>query len=390
MKILSFGDTHIGADCDEDVRDAIGQIAHKAREVKPDLAIITGDIYDGSSTPDHRLQAAEMVTDLAGVCPVFVIKGNHDIKKDLEIFRKVGAGNEITVFEQPGMVCRGDMCLHILPWFSKSGWIANQSGINESIADSDATVSQMALTYLKGAVASHPDKKHVIFGHLLMAGSRLENHQPLLGDGITFGYHDLVEAGFTAGAFGHIHLAQSFGGVDGSPTFLYNGSVAALNYGETAANKTFSVLNTDTMKFDTYQIITVQRMTFNANYNGAVDDDFKASIATEIKVLPGETLPVRVRVKLIVDEGYSSEDARKAVREHISVSIPAGCIMKDLKIDVQRKPKDFVRAMEIASARTACQKMEAYWSATNTTPDEPMRSDMLGIVSEIEAELSLR
>ena len=362
------------------MRDATKQIIAKAEERNPDLAIITGDVYHGSSEPEHRLQAAEMVGSLADICMVCVIKGNHDAKRDLENLGKIIARNKIYVYERPDCIeLPGGVYLHLLPWFTKAGWIARKVGIDQSLTDLNVTVSQLALTYLKGMVCGKGEGKHVIFGHLLMAGSRLENHQPLLGEGVTFGYHDLVEAGFCAGAFGHIHLAQTFGRTDGAPEFRYNGAVAALNYGESAGNKTFSILNTESMQFETFFINTTQRITFDANWDGSLDEEFKARIRNDVPVAS-----LRLRVKLLIEEGYSSEDAKKAVRDYVTANLPPNCNMKDFKIETQRKPKDLVRAKEVASARTACQKLEAYWTATGTVPEEPMRSDMLQITQEIE------
>lgn len=386
MRILSFGDVHIGTDCDDDVREATKQIIAKAEETKPDLVIITGDVYDGSSNPEHRLQAAEMVGSLANVCMVYIIKGNHDARRDLELLQKLIARNKIYVYERPDCIeLPGGVYLHLLPWLTKSGWIAGKIGIDQSLTDLNTTVSQMALSYLKGVIYDKGPGKHIIFGHLLVAGSRLENHQPLLGEGITFGYHDLVEAGFCTGAFGHIHLAQTFGRTDGSPEFRYNGAVAALNYGEFAGNKTFSILDTDSLTFETFFINTTQRVTFDALWDGALDEEFKAHIRNDVPVAP-----LRLRVKLLIDEGYSSDDAKKAVQDYISSNLPANCTLKDLKIETQRKPKNLVRAKEIASAKTACQKLEAYWHATFAEPDEPMRSDMLRITSEIEEKLAAK
>lgn len=385
MRILSFGDTHIGTDCDDDVRDAFQQIIARAAERKPELIIITGDVYDGSSNPEHRLLAADMVRALADVCPVYIIKGNHDAKRDLEILSKIMSRCEIRVYEQPACLREvPELYIHILPWFTKSGWIAGKIGIDQSLSDMNATVSQFALTYLKGQVCDKPGK-HVIFGHIVIAGSRLENHQPLMGEGITFGYHDLVEAGFSAGAFGHIHLAQKFGGSDGSPEFRYNGAIAALNYGESAGNKSFSILDTDTMQFETFYIHTTQRVTFDAVWDGSLDEEFKAHIRNDVPIAP-----LRLRIKLLIEEGYSSDDAKKAVQQYISDNLPANCRLKDLKIETARKPKNLVRAQEIASARTACQKLEAYWAATGTTPEEPMRSDMLQITNEIEERFATK
>jgi DNA repair exonuclease SbcCD nuclease subunit len=389
MKILSFGDTHIGTDCDEDVSDACNQIANKAEKLHPDLIIHTGDVYEGTSDPENRNQARDMFTRLGNICPVLVIKGNHDIRKDLDIWKSIKTGHYVYVFESPGIFPLSDgNYIHILPWFTKAGWIAAKAGIEDIIADTSQAVSTMALTYLKGQIAKAGPGKHFLFAHLLISGSRAENHQPLIGEGITFGYYDLVEAGFSAGAFGHIHLMQTFGDRDaGSPEFRYNGAVAALNYGESSSHKSFSILDTDTMIFDTHWLHTVRRVTVDAFWNGDFDEEFKSFICN---FSPATEL--RLRVKLMIDEGYQllQIDAKQIVKDYVLKNLPASVILKDLKIETQRKPKDLVRAKEVASARAAADKLTAYWSATGSIPEEPIRSDMIQIVNEIEAKCLIK
>lgn len=381
MKIISFGDLHIGAGCDPDVLAATDEIIDTAKKIKPDLIVITGDVYDSTSDPESREIAKDIVIGCANVSPVSIIKGNHDARKDLLILGNLQAPYQITVYEQPGCVAYPvqDPCVfvHYLSWFTKAAWTAMRSGVNMGIQSGNDAVSLLALEFLKTQVSKYGPGKHLLFAHLMISGSRAENHQPLLGEGITFGYHDLVEAGFAGGAFGHIHLAQVFGDSDaGSPEFRYNGAVAAMNYGESARYKTFSILDTDTMVFDVRTLHTIARINLDAYWgiNGL------GWVAPE--GLPTES-GARVKVKALIEEGYSADDAAKAIRESPLIVAPL-----ELKIEMQSKPHDQVRAATIAAAKTACQKLEAYWAATGTTPDEPMRTDMLQIASDVETECS--
>lgn len=378
MKILSFGDLHIGTVCDPDVEAAAKEICSKAAVICPDLIVITGDIYEGTSDPEIRQTAARIVISMANIARVAIIKGNHDIRKDLLILGKLAAKNKIMVFESPDWIqyLAEDLFVHFMPWITKASWIAGRFGADLGIEAGNQAVSLLALQYLKIQVSKGKGGKHILFSHLMVSGSKAENHQPLLGEGVTFGYHDLVEAGFSAGAFGHIHLAQSFGS-QGYPVFRYNGSIAALNYGESARNKGFSVLDTDTMQFEVYELSSIARITLDAIWDGHLTWDSDLSILEK---------GARVRVRMLVYEGYSAADGEKSITEYFN---NPEILPIELKIERQTKPKDQVRATEIASAQKACQKLEAYWAATATTPDEPMRTDMLQITSEIEMECSI-
>lgn len=380
MRILSFGDIHIGTECDPDIIEAAKKIAATAAAEKPDLIVITGDIYDGESSPSDREIARDIVTGMADIAPVQIIKGNHDSRKDLLILGSLKANYPITVHEEPScseyrVQDGGPVFIHYLPWFTKAAWVAGQVGIDMGITAGNDAVSLLALQYLKIQVSKRGPGKHLLYAHLMISGSRAENHQPLLGEGITFGYHDLAEAGFCGGAFGHIHLAQEFGNQEqGSPEFRYNGAIAALNYGESARNKTFSILNTETLGTKIFTIDSIARINLSASY-GAAGLEW-----ADPGDLPTES-GARVKVKLLIEEGFSSDEAEQAVRSFPGIVDPL-----DLKVERQSKPRDTVRSQEIAAAKTACQKLEAYWAATGSTPDEPMRTDMLNITLEAETE----
>jgi DNA repair exonuclease SbcCD nuclease subunit len=380
MKFLSTGDLHIGTECDDDVRASTDEIADIAQKEGPDVIVFTGDIYDKTSSPEDREIAKNIVIKFASIAPVFIIKGNHDAKKDLLILGNLETKYPISVHERPFLVPYPDikLSMHLLPWFTKAAWVAAKVGEDYNIESSNEAVSNLGISYLRSQVAMAKDigmNRHIIFGHLTIAGARAENHQPLLGEGITFGYHDLVEAGFEAGAFGHIHLAQKFGRTDGGPTFWYNGSPAALDYGESAIGKRFTIYDTETRKVTTFPLKSIARITFDAVWDGKLTPDINLVDAQHFN-------GGRVKVKLLVEEGYSSDDGEKAVREFVfTYGNPL-----DLKIERATKPKDQVRSDEISKAKSAAEKLNAYWKATDTTPEDPMRTDMLRLTTEIESE----
>jgi DNA repair exonuclease SbcCD nuclease subunit len=379
--ILHSGDWHIGtAGVDEDIRAAVQAIATKARmEINPQLIILPGDIYDGASTPEDRNMAKDLICELAEAAPVVIIKGNHDAAKDLLILGNLAARNVIRVYEHPGTIIMGDCAIHTLPHFSKSGWIAAGISQDNGIEAGNKTVSELALNYLRAMIVKAGDQyKHLLYGHLTIKGSMLENHQPLLGESITFGYHDLIEAGFSGGGFSHIHLSQAFGDRSkGEPEFRYAGSPVALNYGESCKNKSFCVLDTETLAFTLYPLQSILRVGMEAMFDGQLHWTSDGH-----DPVPG----ARIKVKLLIEDGYSADDAEEAVRRSIAEQWPDPL---ELKIERQRKPRDLVRAQEIAAAQDACQKLIAYWTATNTTPEEPLRSDMLAITKEAEAECAI-
>ena len=380
MKILEFGDLHIGAGVDEDIRASAGQIIEQAEVIKPTLIVIGGDVYDGETEPEHRNLAASIVTRLADIAPVIIVKGNHCQPKDLDLLALLSAKNFIRVYDQPGEMLLGspdhEIALHFLPWVSKSAWIAAHPEL--SIEQSDRSVGALVVDFLRARTANYAPgvSKQYLFGHLTMAGSLAQNFQPLVGEGVTIGYQDLIDCGLSGGVMGHIHLRQCFGKL-GEPQFWYPGSICALNFGETSDAKGFAVLDTETGLCEMYDLKCPLRLTYDTVWDGSLTLDFGAM---DRNLITG----AYVRVKLIVEEGFKAEDGKAAIHFLLDSLSP-----RELKIVTQTRPREQMRAPEIALAQSACDKLQAYWTATKSTPDEPMRTLMLTKTAELEAECFL-
>ena len=83
-----------------------------------------------------------------------------------------------------------------------------------------------------------------------------------------FRSYDLPEAGLFAAILGHIHLKQEFT----SPRFFYNGSIAALNYGETP-DKYFSILDTRTGDVEWIKLNTIGRWQIDIDWAQGIPKD---------------------------------------------------------------------------------------------------------------------
>lgn len=382
MRILSTGDWHFNAGYDKDVFDSVeqiisyiearGELAHRA-----DLAVITGDIYERASDPESRNLAADCIQRMAESVPVLIVRGNHDAPGDLCILSELKAANPITVHEAPKLFdcdfgCsqknHAGVLIHTVPWLTKARWQSLHPQATKE--EGDKTVSQLLLEYLRNNITLHPGYKHVLSGHMTIAGSKAQNRQQLGADGVTLGMYDITEAGFYAAMLGHIHLKQELG----SPTQYYNGSIAALDYGETP-EKFFSVLDTKTGHVEWVQLKTVHRQDVWVLWTplGAYLEDIDA---TGLK-------GARVRVNLRI-VGGDNVPAAKAQVEAWGKEI---CAL-ELKINPQVIPVSKVRAVEISKAASLGDKLRQYWLATDA-PDEATQIDMLNKLSQLEDECTL-
>ena len=365
MKILSTGDWHFNAGYDDDVLASVQQVILYVAENPPGLIVITGDVYDRASEPGSRNIAADAIKHLADYAPVFIVRGNHDAPGDLMILDKIRSKYSVTVFEtamemayeEPGVM------FHIIPWVTKSRW--QSSHPEASKEEGDQTVSQMVLTYLRNNVALNPDYKHILVGHMTVAGAKAQNHQQMGADGVTIGLHDIAEAGFDAAMLGHIHLRQELGG----PSYFYNGSIAALDYGETP-DKYFSVYDTKTGKVEWIRLETIHRQDITARWasTGIVVDPIDENL------INGS----RVRANLRIEGGDNAEKAKEQLAEWLK---NAGAL--EYKINPQVVPVSKVRASQISKATKLSDKLKQYWEATGF-PDKETQKDMLDKLSELE------
>ena len=371
MRILSFGDLHFNCGYDEDLIKSVDQIINYVRDHPVNLIAITGDVYDRSSDPTSRNVAANKVQLLSEYADVLIVRGNHDSPGDLKILGRLETGKSIVVDEVPAIRTFGGVVVHTLPWLTKARWQALHPEASRETGDQ--TVSQLVLTYLKNSIdLSEGQKQHVLIGHLTVAGAKAQNHRQMGADGITVGMYDLKEAGFYAALLGHIHLRQQVGDDE---KFFYNGSIAALDYGETPT-KWFSVLDTELGRVEWVKLDTIHRQDINVYWTPT---GIKAEDAIHQDLLKG----ARVRANLRVAGGDNVDQAKAQLEEFLRQAE-----VLEFKINPQVVPVMKIRAIEIAKAKSMSAKLGQYWEATEY-PDGATQEDMLSKLSTLEDECSL-
>ena len=373
MKFAVSSDWHIGAGTmDSDIESSVMQMVGKFRDNRVDMIAIPGDFFDHKSTAEGRNLLRRLIQELCSVAPVIGVRGNHDQDGDLDIFSHLEVANPVAIYDSPFIISLPGIVMHLLPWMTKATWQAQN--ISKSKEEGDFAVSQLALQYLKNNVMLENSRekglKHILISHLLINGSRLQNQQPLMGEGITFGANDLSEAGFYAGIFGHIHLNQSF---DENGRFFYPGSPAPMNYGE-SPEKYCVILNTDTGVVEWHKLNTIDRFSIECVWPLGV-----SMSPEEFQAMKDRAKGSRVRVLLKIDEGENLSYAKEEIDK---ILMDAGAL--EVKVDPQVRPKDLVRAVEISKAETLEAKLEAYWEASNNRPDDETVLRMKSKLSIVE------
>ena len=370
MKILSFGDIHFNCGYDQDLVDSTRQIIRSIIPSKVDMVVITGDIYDRSSDPGSRNIAADLVREMAMLVPVAVVRGNHDAPGDLMILSRLSAKNEISVYETPHSRVWQSIDSRVrflfMPWLTKARWQSLHP--EDSKESGDKTVSQMVVDYIKSEVTLHPEEKVIVVGHMTVAGAKCQAHQQMGADGVTVGIYDFADSGVYAAMLGHIHLKQECGGT----RFFYNGSIAALDYGE-SPEKYFSILDTNSGEVEWHRLSTIHRQDVSALWSAG-------GIIIENKFPPELLKGARVRANLRVEGGDNVDQAKKQLEQYLISSDAL-----EYQINPQVTATEKVRAVEISKAESLSDKLREFWKAT-AEPEPDTKTGMLAKLDQLEDE----
>ncbi len=218
MKLMHLSDLHLGKRVNgfsmiEDQRFALDRILELAREEEPDGALLCGDIYDKTVPSAEAVELFdEFLSELAALCPVYIISGNHDSAERLafggrllekaRVFVSPVYDGKLLSVEQDDEF--GPVRLHLLP-FLKPAQV--RRFLPEETIESYTDAVRAALS----GIDREDGARHVLLAHQFVTGSeRCESEELSIGgsdnvDAAVFGGFDYV-------ALGHLHGPQRAGG----------------------------------------------------------------------------------------------------------------------------------------------------------------------------------
>lgn len=267
MKILHFGDVHLhNGHLYEEIVKCCLYILDKAKETRPGLIIIPGDIFDlyrdncglriGSPA---TLFAADLIRALAEIAPVMIITGtlSHDPQHAIEMFTRLQTRFPIhaaTSLEQVGFV-KGKFVnitadniedyhkdnlmavVSCLPSVTKAGVITQLgiSGIDITNRTTEELVRDVFQAWgVTNGIARNLKVSTIFSGHCTVKGSVTSTGQKMIGRELEFGISDLKLANCDVYCLNHIHKAQKI-----NSNIFYSGSITRLDHGETEEKGVF-------------------------------------------------------------------------------------------------------------------------------------------------------
>lgn len=251
MILLHTADWHLGArlgrhDRAPDQREALLGLLDVAQDVRPDLILHAGDLFDAFRPPYEALRmGVQALNRLAEIAPTLVVRGNHD---SIELFQVIdelaGAGGhnrlrlvvEPTVVEYPEIADKpvAVACVPFIPVGALVDYASDDHARFEgAYADGIKTVNRRALDEAEQAVGS--DGIVLYAAHLHLHGAKPGASERRLTVGEDYATHtDGLQRALYC-AFGHIHDPQLLPG--GTATGRYAGSLVPLDFGETKQAK---------------------------------------------------------------------------------------------------------------------------------------------------------
>jgi exonuclease SbcD len=360
MRILHLADLHeklTGPRTDE-CRRILDMIPEQAREAKPDVIIVAGDVYDRRSTPEERLYLASIFSALDDVAPVFAISGNHDDPEDLRLFHEWRP--TIRVITEPTITSYENLNLAFLPWPSL-GHLAAAIGPQVSIAERREVAKAALIDVLRGfkALRLDPPSPSLLVAHMPVTGASMDSGQPVSGgEEIALSADELLECGAAGVALGHIHLRQQMRTGDGRPVW-YAGAPFRGSFGEAAGEKGGLLWDwiDGAWKVTPWDVPARPMVLVEAQY---ADDTFVVSEHDTLKAAE-----VRLRIEFPADQREAARERAEAWKRLAEAADALSVTIEERPISVSR-----TRCAEIEKARTIADKLTAWaWSTAQDIPD---------------------
>lgn len=256
MKILHTGDWHIGSfkgpEKDGvnlrslDTQKCLEEMVRVAETEKPELALVSGDIFDRAEIWQGRshkevLQARNIIMGLSKCCgKVIVMRGtpNHDSG---EAFDELQAHFEmvpnVDIVITPQVIQAEEFDIAVLPGFDRGTFRAKFPGLGKE-EEHEVLTKELANAVLGLKAQCTPGKKSILMSHYTVPGCNTESGQVMMltqFEPILLP-ESLIAAGFDLVALGHIHRPQQLPNLDNC---YYCGAINAMTFNDEGQERGF-------------------------------------------------------------------------------------------------------------------------------------------------------
>lgn len=259
IRLLHFADIHIGMEnygrmdsetgLSSRVRDFVRRLddmIDHARTDPVDLVVFAGDAFKTRTpNPTYQREFAYRITELAGLAPVVLLVGNHDMApstlkaSSIDIYETLAvpnvwvAGSYATrTFE----TARGSVVVGAAPYPHRDLLLAETEGAGQTMKQIDQAVESRLADELRrlAAEADQHACPRILAGHFTVSGATVGSERGImLGRDLEVMQSLVADPRWDYVALGHIHKHQNLtAGRDHVPPVVYAGSMERIDFGE--------------------------------------------------------------------------------------------------------------------------------------------------------------
>lgn len=286
MRFLHTADWHLGRSfynisLIEDQAHVLNQLIDIARETKPDVLIVAGDVYDRAMPPTDAVKLLD-----EGLCrlilelevPVFIIAGNHDNPLRLEFAARLLETQRLHVFGSLSDRIRsiemfdewGSISFYPMPYAEPSQ--VSDYLHNESITSHDEAMKEWIDVVKSNLI---PKSRTILINHaFVVGGEESESERPLdVGGSGTVSAKCFDDFDYIA--LGHLHRPQCLGE---KQHIHYSGSLLKYSFSEIHHTKCIKLVEMNADGLQRVEAIPLTPQHDMRCIEGTIDDVLQGTI----------------------------------------------------------------------------------------------------------------
>ena len=372
MKISHCGDIHVEEDrYFGDTAQCLEWFVEDSIHANTNLFVVNGDLTTYKQTIRERNLWVDTLIQMGNHAPVILVAGNHgkELDGDLHVLARAKADHPIYLCTEPEFIEIGEAAVAVFPYPRKAEMAGNEHSLGEAFA--------RQLDEFNRRFEQRPGCYKLFFGHFGVAGARVSSGQPLVGRCAEYPLDPLRSLKAQYVGLSHIHLRQQL-----APRVWYAGSLSRCDYSEVEDKGYHLVtLNAPELRPDLsdldveFRVSPTRRMV----ELHAVYEDGELRLPDNLDLLTLKDS--RVKVVVTVPNGPDhllSREQQENLREKLLAANPA-----ELKVKIEHDADLPSEPAPIAAARSAEEKLRAYWAMKGTPPAD-RQERLLTKLAEVE------
>ena len=377
LRFVHAGDFHLDEDrYFADTAQCLEWFVSDSIRASVDLFVINGDLTTYKATIKERNFWVDRLVEMANHAPVILVAGNHgaELEGDLYVFGRAKGKHPIYLCTEPEFIELGEAAVAVFPYPRKAVVAGNEHSLGETFA--------RQLDEFNRRFEQRPGCYKLFFGHFGVAGARVSSGQPLVGRCAEYPLDPLRSLKAQYVGLSHIHLRQQL-----APRVWYAGSLSRCDYSEVEDKGYHLVtLHAPDLRPDLSDLDVEFRMspTRRMVELHAVYEDGELRLPDNLDLLTLKDS--RVKVVVTVPNGPDhllSREHQEDLREKLLAANPA-----ELKVKIEHDADLPAEPAPIAAARSAEEKLRAYWAMKGAPPVDRQERLLLKLAEVEKAVLS--